>query len=84
MQYQNLMMWFLLELTAHPYFYIQQKFIYKGELMATGLVKIRFLKRTGGTVSAKEVIDLVQDHQLPDLSSELGQEWFGLESKYLV
>lgn len=66
------------------YFFIQQKFIYQGELMATGLVKIRFLKRTGGTVSAKEVMDLVQDHQLPDLSSELGQEWFGLESKYLV
>lgn len=66
------------------YFFIQQKFFYKNELMATGLVKIRFLKRTGGTVSPREVLDLFTGQELPDLSGNLGQEWYGLESKYLA
>jgi YbgC/YbaW family acyl-CoA thioester hydrolase len=66
------------------YFFIQQKFICRGELMATGLVKVRFLKRKGGTVSTKEVLDLFQGDKLPNNATGLAGEWFGLESKYLT
>jgi hypothetical protein len=51
--------------------------------MATGMVKVRFLKDKGGTVSTKEVLDVMGNHSLggtPDLSND----WFGLESKHLV
>jgi YbgC/YbaW family acyl-CoA thioester hydrolase len=66
------------------YFFIRQKFLKKGDLMATGLVKVRFLKRKGGTVSTKEVLDLFKDVQLENNASELSGEWFGIESKYLA
>lgn len=65
------------------YFYIKQKFFYKNELMATGLVKIRFLKRRGGSVSPREVLAEFPDETLPELTQSLGQEWFSLEGKYL-
>lgn len=66
------------------YFFIRQKFLKDGDLMATGLVKVRFLKRAGGTVSTKEVLDLFKDQQLENNASELSGEWFGIESKYLA
>lgn len=65
------------------YFFIRQKFMRKGELMATGLVKVRFLKRKGGTVSTKEVMDLFKD-QVIESAGELSHDWMGLESKYLT
>lgn len=66
------------------YFFIQQKFFRKGELMATGLVKVRFLKRKGGTVSVKEVLELFKDQELQNNAGDLSGEWFGLENKYLA
>ncbi len=66
------------------YFFIQQKFMRNGELMATGLVKVRFLKRKGGTVSTQEVRDLFKDQHIENNATDLSGEWFGLESKYLV
>lgn len=65
-------------------FFIQQKFLKKGELMASGLVKVRFLKRKGGTVSTREVLDLFKGIDLKNSASELSNEWFHLESKYLT
>lgn len=66
------------------YFFIQQKFIKHGELMATGLVKVRFLKRKGGTVSTNEVMELFESEKLENRAEELAGEWLGLESKYLA
>lgn len=66
------------------YFFIQQKFLRSGELMATGLVKVRFLKRKGGTVSTQEVRDLFKDQEIQNNATDLSGEWFGLESKYLA
>lgn len=66
------------------YFFIQQKFLKDGNMMATGLVKVRFLQRKGGTVSTKEVMDLFKDQQLQNHAQELSEEWFGMESKYLA
>lgn len=66
------------------YFFIRQRFLRKGDLMATGLVKVRFLKRKGGTVSTKEVMDLFKGEEISNSAGELSGEWFGLESKYLV
>lgn len=66
------------------YFFIQQKFLKDGTLMATGLVKVRFVSRKGGTVSTKEVMDLFKDHEFQNRAQELSEEWFGMESKYLA
>lgn len=66
------------------YFFIQQKFLKKDQLMATGLVKVRFLKRKGGTVDTKEVLDLFKDQDLQNNAANLSNEWFELESKYLA
>ncbi|WPU67107.1 acyl-CoA thioesterase [Peredibacter starrii] len=66
------------------YFFIQQRFVKNGELMATGLVKVRFLKRKGGTVSTQEVMDLFKDQELQNRAQELSAEWYGIESKYLA
>ena len=63
------------------YFFIQQKFLRHGELMATGLVKVRFLKRAGGTVGTEEVLREMKtslDTNVEDLSGE----WMAMESKY--
>lgn len=65
------------------YFYIQQRFLKKGELMETGMVKVRFLNKSGGTVSVKEVLDLFKDHKI-EHAHELEKDWFGLETKHLV
>lgn len=63
------------------YFFIQQRFFRKDELMATGLVKVRFLKRAGGTVSTKEVLDGLNATMETNLG-ELSGEWMAMEAKY--
>lgn len=64
-------------------FFIQQKFICKGQLMATGLVKVRFLKKSGGTVSPEEIFAQIND-RLETKSTDLSGEWLALESKYMA
>lgn len=65
------------------YFFISQKFICRGELMATGMVKIRFLKKSGGTVSVPEILKEIKN--VPEIKAEeLSSEWHQLESKYLT
>lgn len=66
------------------YFFIQQKFFKDGTLMATGLVKVRFLKRKGGTVGSQEVINLLNQENPLSHVPELSQDWFDLENKYLA
>lgn len=66
------------------YFFIQQKFMRQGDLMATGLVKVRFLKRKGGTVSTQEVRDLFKEQEIKNNATDLSTAWFGLENKYLA
>lgn len=64
-------------------FFIRQKFICKGELMATGLVKIRILKKKGGSVSPEEVsreLNIDLKNKMMDLSGE----WLAIESKYMA
>jgi hypothetical protein len=62
-------------------FFIQQRFFRKDELMATGLVKVRFLKRAGGIVSTKEVLDGLNATMETNLG-ELSGEWMAMEAKY--
>lgn len=64
-------------------FFIQQKFICKGELMATGLVKVRFLKKKGGSVSPAEVYRTL-NVQVEDKTTDLSGEWLALESKHMA
>jgi len=64
-------------------FYIQQKFICRGKLMATGLVKVRFLKKKGGMVSPLEVYQAL-NMQVENITTELGVEWLALEGKYMA
>jgi acyl-CoA thioesterase FadM len=64
------------------YFFIRHKFVCRGELMATGLVKVRFLKKSGGTVSTKEFLEQLKEHPQNETPA-LGDEWYSLESRYL-
>ena len=83
---KSLELWDKFRLETHilghdeKYFFIQQKFFKKTELMATGLVKVRFLKRQGGTVSTKEVLEAVQAEETN--VGELSGEWMAMEAKY--
>ncbi len=63
--------------------FVQQKFICRGELMATGLVRIRILYKKGGTVPTKELFDEI-NVPFENKSHGLSGEWQALESKYLA
>ena len=63
-------------------FFIQQKFISKGNLMATGLVRVRVLKKSGGSVATSEVLKTL--NQTLSGNDEIAREWQNLESKYLA
>lgn len=64
-------------------FFVQQKFICRGELMATGLVKVRFLKKKGGSVTPEEIF--AQINETPqNKATDLSGEWLALESKYMT
>lgn len=64
-------------------FFISQKFICRGEEMATGLVKVRFLKKKGGGVTSQEVMNEFNS-KLNNNAENLSQEWLELEKRYLV
>lgn len=64
------------------YFFIEQKFVMKGQEMAKGLVKVRFLKRAGGTVSVPEVLKALNLDE--NVAAELSHDWASLELKYLA
>lgn len=64
------------------YFFIEQKFFRSGELMAHGMVKIRFLKKKGGGVSPYDVVAQLEN-PMPNRLESLGDEWYGLEKKHL-
>jgi YbgC/YbaW family acyl-CoA thioester hydrolase len=66
------------------YFFIRQRFICREEIMATGLVKVRFLKRKGGTVSTHEVLKEFKIPWFENEAQELGQEWAKIDEKFLV
>lgn len=63
------------------YFFIEQKFLMKDQEMAKGLVKVRFLKRAGGTVSASEVLRALDIGE--NRAAELSHDWAQIEAKYL-
>lgn len=63
------------------YFFIRQKFYVAGELMATGLVKVRFLRRKGGVVSSEEVLKLFPEN-MDSAKIHLGDRWYELESEF--
>lgn len=64
------------------YFFISQNFFLKGELMATGLVKVRFLKLTGGTVNATDVLKEFGAESKD--SGSLSGDWDGFDSQFLA
>jgi hypothetical protein len=63
-------------------FYIRQQFLVRGRVVAVGIVRVRFLKRSGGTLSATEVANAlmpgVASPRLPDYIST----WRSAESGY--
>lgn len=65
-------------------FFIQQKFMCRGELYATGLVRVRFLSKKGGTVAVSDVLKEIKAEGQARTVPELSQEWFALESKYFA
>lgn len=65
------------------YFFINQKILKKGEIMSLGLVKVRFLKEKGGTVSTQEVMKEFDNNSIKH-SQALSGEWLDFETRYLV
>lgn len=63
-------------------FFIRQRFYRKGELMAAGLVRVSFLKRSGGRVSPSEVLTALNT-DLGKVPSSLPENWSGLEENFL-
>lgn len=64
-------------------FFIAQKFFCRGQEMASALVRIRFLKKSGGAVTPREVLNEFS-HEMRNEAQDLSQDWLGLESKYLA
>ncbi len=65
------------------YFFINQYFYsQKGDLMATGLVKIRYLHRKHGVVSPEKILELAGSN-LPIMSKELSDQAFDFEQSFL-
>ncbi len=64
--------------------FIQQKFICRGQLMATGLVRVRVLSKKGGTIPTQELFKEINVTFDNDSTKDLSGEWHALESKYLV
>jgi YbgC/YbaW family acyl-CoA thioester hydrolase len=65
------------------YFYIKQRFVHQGELMAVGLVKLRFLARKGGTLSTAEVMRELPQGSFINQAQELAPHWQNWESSFL-
>lgn len=65
------------------YFFILHKIICKGEIMASAIVKVRFLKKSGGKVPTALVLSTLK-HVPHNKFDSLSEEWHGLESKYLT
>ncbi len=63
------------------YFFIEQIFTLKNQEMARGLVKVRFLKKAGGTVGTPDVIRGLNLEE--KRAEELSHDWSQLEAKYL-
>lgn len=86
---RSLQLWdkFTLEtqITSHDekYFYITQKFIHKGQSVAQGLVKIRFLSKKGGGVGTKEIIEAL-GAELKNHTPDLSEAWSQIETNYLT
>lgn len=63
-------------------FFISQKIHCKGELMATAIIKVRFLKRSGGTLTTKEVLTEL-NVTLQNEAEELSKQWNLTEESFL-
>ena len=63
-------------------FFIQQKITCKGELMATGLIKVRFLARKGGTIPTADVLKEF-NFSIKNEAEELAKQWSLTEESYL-
>lgn len=74
------------EIMGHDdrYFYIQQKFLKGDDLMATGLVKVRFLKKSGGTLETSEILTHFEGMSAPQRMDDLSKHLFELEKNYLA
>lgn len=61
-------------------FYLRQLFLLKGRVVAIGLVRVRFLKRSGGTLSATEVAQSILPGVIPPVLPEYVATWQNAES----
>lgn len=66
------------------YFFISQKFIFKGQVVAQGLVKIRFLSKKGGGVSTAQIIEALGVNEFKQNNPELGMAWAQLEAQFFT
>lgn len=65
------------------YFFIRQKFKRKDDIMATALVKVRFLKRSGGTLATNEILRHYENQKTLEKLDDLSKKLFEIEKDYL-
>jgi acyl-CoA thioesterase FadM len=69
---------------SERYFYIKQSFVYEGEIVAIGVVRIRFLSKKGGTVNAHTIAETIAPGQTsPELPGYL-HNWQHAERDYTM
>jgi acyl-CoA thioesterase FadM len=63
-------------------FYIRQQFLVRGRVVAVGIVRVRFLKRSGGTLSATEVASALMPGVASPVLPDYIPTWRAAESGY--
>lgn len=63
-------------------FYVRQQFLVRGRVVAVGLVRVRFLKRTGGTVPASDVARAIMPEVTSPPLPDYIATWRSAESAY--
>lgn len=63
-------------------FYLRQQFLVRGRVVAVGVVRVRFLKRSGGTLSAAEVAAALMPGRASPALPEYISTWRAAESAY--
>lgn len=63
-------------------FYVRQQFLVRGRVVAIGIVRVRFLKRSGGTLMAPEVASVIMPGVASPALPDYIATWRAAESGY--
>lgn len=64
------------------YLYLEHKFKAGGELVALGMIRARFLKKSGGAVSPQELVQAIGSQEMPPPFPRHLQEWLAADQSH--